>query len=164
MQKVRALLGITGPVLCPTVHHTLQEAFEILRPGLHWDDVHYKCHVTLVKEFIRLGIFVGSENEILDSQISAAFFPHGLGEILPALSNEIILKHVGVLTLFIRSLGHSLGLDVHDVPSASRPEPESENKTIPELSRKHPLFYTYLRLRLPLEAGMVVVSAVADCF
>jgi len=45
---------------------------------------------------------------------------------------------------------------VHDVPSASRPEPESENKTIPELSRKHPLFYTYLRLRLPLEAGMVV--------
>jgi Xaa-Pro dipeptidase len=56
------------------------------------------------------------------------------------------------------ALGHSLGLDVHDVPSASRPEPESENKTIPELSHKHPLFYTYLRLRLPLEAGMVLVS------
>lgn len=61
------------------------------------------------------------------------------------------------------TLGHSLGLDVHDVPSASNPEPESENKTIPELSHKHPLFYTYLRLRLPLEAGMVIVSVTVNC-
>lgn len=53
--------------------------------------------------------------------------------------------------------GHSLGLDVHDVPSASKPAPESANLTIPEQSRKHPSFYTYLRLRLPLETGMVLV-------
>lgn len=62
--------------------------------------------------------------------LSAAFFPHGLG--------------------------HSLGLDVHDVPSASKPE---KNDTIVELG--HESFYTYLRLRLPLEEGMVVVSAVS---
>ncbi|KAF8316368.1 Creatinase/aminopeptidase [Clavulina sp. PMI_390] len=105
------------------------ESTAMLKPGLHWDDVQYFCHVTLVKEFLRLGIFVGDEQEVLDSQISAAFFPHGLG--------------------------HSLGLDVHDVPSASKP-PEAENKTIPALSKKHPSFYTYLRLRLPLQTGMVL--------
>jgi hypothetical protein len=48
-----------------------------------------------------------------------------------------------------------LGLDVHDVPSVSKPE---SNPTIPALSKENPTFYTYLRLRLPLEAGMVLVS------
>lgn len=53
--------------------------------------------------------------------------------------------------------GHSLGLDVHDVPSASKPD-EKFNMTIPEESRQNPEFYRYLRLRLPLEAGMVLVG------
>jgi Xaa-Pro dipeptidase len=80
---------------------------------------------------------------VLDSQVSTAFFPHGVG--------------------------HSLGLDVHDVPSASKPEPSppsslllslGPNQTIPIDSRDQPNFYKYLRLRLPLAAGMVLVSSV----
>jgi len=101
----------------------------MLKPGIHWDTVHRQCHVTLVKEFLRLGIFKGDEQEVFMSGVSAAFFPHGLG--------------------------HSLGLDVHDVPSASKPEPVF-NLSIPKQSAENPEFYKYLRLRLPLEDGMVL--------
>jgi Xaa-Pro dipeptidase len=104
------------------------DAIESLKPGLHWDTVQYHCHLTLVKAFIKMGIFIGTEEEVLDSQVSAAFFPHGVG--------------------------HSIGLDTHDVPSTSKPQPL--NSTIPEQSGKHPNFYTYLRLRLPLATNMVV--------
>lgn len=45
-------------------------------------------------------------------------------------------------------------MDVHDVPSASKP---AVNDTIPKPTLGHESFYTYLRLRLPLESGMVVV-------
>ena len=82
-----------------------------------------------MKEFIELGIFKGDFKTVLGSGVSAAFYPHGLG--------------------------HSLGLDVHDVPSASKPE---KNATIPPSSLQNPEFYRYLRLRLPLETNMVVVS------
>ncbi|KAG8891623.1 hypothetical protein FRB99_003444 [Tulasnella sp. 403] len=105
------------------------DAIASLKPGIHWDTVHRQCHVTLVKRFIELGIFKGTEEEVLKSGVSAAFFPHGLG--------------------------HSLGLDVHDVPSASKPDAKF-NMTIPSESAENPKFYTYLRLRLPLEAGMVL--------
>ena len=114
---------------------------EALKPGIHWDVVQLLCHRTLVRGFQRLGIFKtpsapgsgswNAEEAILASGVSAAFFPHGLG--------------------------HSLGLDVHDVPSASKPE---RNETIGKgVELGHESFYTYLRLRLPLEEGMVVVSA-----
>jgi len=113
-----------------------KRSFEILKPGLHMDAVQFLCHRTLVKGFQRLGIFKSpnspgsgswnSEDAILASGVSSAFFPHGLG--------------------------HSLGMDVHDVPSASKPE---VNNTI-KAELGHPSFYIYLRLRLPLEERMVV--------
>lgn len=114
-------------------------SLEALKPGLHWGTVQLLCHSTLVKGFQRLGIFKNpespggsgswnSEESILASGISAAFFPHGVG--------------------------HSLGMDVHDVPSASKPE---VNNTIGKgLELGPPEFYAYLRLMLPLEVGMVV--------
>ncbi|KAH9946587.1 Creatinase/aminopeptidase [Amylocystis lapponica] len=114
-----------------------QAALVILKPGVHWDAVQLLCHRTLVRGFQRLGIFYtpespgsgswNAEEAILASGVSTAFFPHGLG--------------------------HSLGLDVHDVPSASAP---AENATITGAVLGHASFYAYLRLRLPLEEGMVV--------
>jgi len=109
-----------------------EAAFKALKPGLHWDAVQLLCHRTLVHGFQKLGIFRAGteENAVLASGVSAAFFPHGVG--------------------------HSLGLDVHDVPSASKPTP---NPTIVRGDEElgHEKFYEYLRLRLPLEVGMVVV-------
>lgn len=99
---------------------------------MHWDAVQLLCHRILVRGFQQLGIFRvdAQETEILTSGVSSAFFPHGVG--------------------------HSLGLDVHDVPSASKPTP---NPTVVynDTERGHEKFYEYLRLRLPLEVGMVVV-------
>ncbi|KAH8980061.1 Creatinase/aminopeptidase [Lactarius akahatsu] len=111
-------------------------SFKAIRPGLHWDAVQLLCHRTLVRGFKRLGIFKAGTDEatLLAAGVSAAFFPHGVG--------------------------HSLGQDVHDVPSASKPE---HNPTIAQGSGSgssaepgHEKFYEYLRLRLPLEEGMVV--------
>ncbi|KAJ8521325.1 hypothetical protein ONZ45_g1973 [Pleurotus djamor] len=113
-----------------------KESMKILKPGVHWDDVQLLCHQILIKGFQALGIFKspnspgsGSWNAaeaILASGISSAFFPHGLG--------------------------HSLGMDVHDVPSASKP---LVNPTLGEV-KGHESFYTYLRLRLPLTQNMVI--------
>ncbi|KAL7411963.1 metallopeptidase family M24-domain-containing protein [Mrakia frigida] len=97
-------------------------------PGVHWDEVHLLAHQILVKGLLELGILIGEEAEVLRSGVGAAFFPHGLG--------------------------HSLGLDVHDVPSASKP---LKNTTLPSASlTENPEFYAYLRLRLPLAVGMIV--------
>jgi Xaa-Pro dipeptidase len=96
------------------------------------------CHRILVRGFQKLGIFRAEAEEaiVLASGISATFFPHGVG--------------------------HSLGLDVHDVPSASKPIP---NSTIVRDGTElgHEKFYEYLRLRLPLEVGMVVVRFLYCC-
>ncbi|KIJ55552.1 hypothetical protein M422DRAFT_152118 [Sphaerobolus stellatus SS14] len=107
------------------------ESIKILKPSLHWDAVQLLCHRILIKGFLSLGIFKGSEEEILASGVSAAFFPHGVG--------------------------HSLGLDVHDVPSASKPIGAGGAPAQSQLATQtNSKFYDYLRLRLPLEAGMVV--------
>lgn len=120
------------------VHEMQRLAFEAIRPGVHWDTIQFICHQTLVRGFQKLGIFKSpntpgsgswnSEEAIIASGVSAAFFPHGVG--------------------------HSLGMDVHDVPSASKPLVNPTIQKGQELG--HPDFYTYLRLRLPLEVGMVV--------
>ena len=121
-----------------TLMSFLQESFDIIKPGLHWDAVQLICHETLVKGFQKLGIFKSPESPgsgswnsaeaILASGISSAFFPHGVG--------------------------HSMGMDVHDVPGASKP---SVNPTLGGITLGNESFYTYLRLRLPLKEGMVVV-------
>ena len=89
---------------------------EITKPGTHWDTIHLLCHKVLINGFQKLGIFKspnspnsGSWNSaeaILASGISSSFFPHGLG--------------------------HSLGMDVHYVPSASKPK---VNTTISDTSK-----------------------------
>lgn len=123
------------------VHEMQRLSFEAIRPGVHWDAIQLLCHQTLVGGFQKLGIFKSpntpgsgswnSADAIIASGVSAAFFPHGVG--------------------------HSLGMDVHDVPSASKPLVNPTIQKGKELG--HPDFYTNLRLRLPLEVGMVVVSS-----
>ena len=58
-----------------------------------------------------------------------------------------------------------MGLDVHDVPSASRPPGSGkyfvDDDEVSGGAGGHKDFYKYLRLRLRLQAGMVVVS---QCF
>ncbi|KAF9443891.1 prolidase, partial [Macrolepiota fuliginosa MF-IS2] len=118
----------TSGAIYDLVHAMQAAAFGLIKPGVHWDRVHLECHRVLIRGFLALGLFNGgSEEEILKSGVSGAFFPHGLG--------------------------HSLGMDVHDVPEASKP---AKNPTVPKEDVGNESFYAYLRLRLLLEVGMVV--------
>lgn len=101
----------------------------MIKPGVHWDTLHLHAHKVLIDGFLSFGIFKGSATDILHSGITAAFFPHGLG--------------------------HSLGLDVHD----SRQYLKRVHEDIPAESKSTPeKLYTYLRIRMPLQEGMVLTD------
>jgi Xaa-Pro dipeptidase len=63
----------------------------MIRAGVRWEDVHMRAHEVCAAGLQRLGIFKASLSieEILASEITTRFFPHGLG--------------------------HYLGMDTHDV-------------------------------------------------
>jgi Xaa-Pro dipeptidase len=44
------------------VHEMQFEAFKLVKPGVHWDAVHLRCHEVLVRGFQRLGIFKTSSS------------------------------------------------------------------------------------------------------
>ncbi|KAF8606088.1 hypothetical protein BDV93DRAFT_506205 [Ceratobasidium sp. AG-I] len=112
--------------------HTLRSAQPILGSEIAPKKGHKcACKLTGIHEDLKsfrdekLDLFIKSD--ILGSQISSAFFPHGVGRLKPV-----------------------------PVSSAAPVRALGPNSTIPHQSRKYPLFYKYLRLRLPLATGMTV--------
>lgn len=104
-----------------TVLDMQSTTMKLMRPGASWEKLHLLSHRILINHLLELGIFKKEfpVDEILESRVSCAFYPHGLG--------------------------HSMGLDVHDVGGQ------------PNYDDKDPLF-KYLRIRIPLQAGMVVTN------
>lgn len=67
-----------------------QVTMDMIKPGASWDDIHLAAHRVLIKEFLRLGIFKEfSEDEIYESNVSASFFPHGLGHLLGMDTHDV---------------------------------------------------------------------------
>jgi Xaa-Pro dipeptidase len=140
------------------------ESFKIAAPGRHWDDVQLLCHRVLVNGFLDLGIFKDPDVTTGGLNGHAGFNGHAnvtkaTIESREALVNEILLTGLSA-AFFPHGLGHSMGMDVHDVPSASRPvrcgKYFVDGDTVNGLPGGHKDFYKYLRLRLELQAGMVV--------
>ncbi|KAG2216266.1 hypothetical protein INT45_006067 [Circinella minor] len=61
-----------------------------LKSGAKWEDIHTTALEVAAEGLIKTGILVGEKQELLDKDVVAAFFPHGIG--------------------------HMIGIDVHDVP------------------------------------------------
>lgn len=60
----------------------MQKAVEAeCKAGVHWDYLHLLCHRILAEEFLKVGVFKNASiEEILESSLTWAFLPHGLGE------------------------------------------------------------------------------------
>jgi Xaa-Pro dipeptidase len=72
-----------------------------VRPGLAYESLHDQAHELLAPILRDLGIARGSDDELVAGGVTRVFFPHGLG--------------------------HSLGIQVHDV-GCRRREPRPENR------------------------------------
>lgn len=66
------------------------KVMESIKPGAHWDDLHFLSHKILIKHFLNLGLFHnGTEEEIFDSKVSVWFYPHGLGHLLGMDTHDV---------------------------------------------------------------------------
>ena len=72
-----------------TVLDMNRQCQKMMKPGVNWVDVHTMSNRVMVQHFLKQGLFVGDEEEILQSNVAGYFMPHGLG--------------------------HMMGIDVHDV-------------------------------------------------
>ncbi|GAB5585713.1 hypothetical protein Unana1_00613 [Umbelopsis nana] len=96
-----------------------KQSFALCKPGIEWEDIHRHALRIACRGLIKLGILKGDEDELIANHIPASLFPHGLG--------------------------HSIGIDVHDVGGY----PVGVQK-IDEPGIRN------LRMRRKLEAGMAV--------
>ena len=72
-----------------TVLNALNSTIEMVKPDVKMEDLHMAAAEIITKGLKRMGLLKGSIEELMENDIFALFFPHGLG--------------------------HFLGLDTHDV-------------------------------------------------
>jgi Xaa-Pro dipeptidase len=58
------------------------ESLAMIKAGALWDDIHSQAHRVLIDGFLKIGILKGDPQELFDSRVSVAFYPHGLGHYL----------------------------------------------------------------------------------
>ncbi|KAI8824126.1 peptidase M24, structural domain-containing protein [Fimicolochytrium jonesii] len=90
-----------------------------IKPGVEWEDMHKLANRVAAEGLLKAGLIKGDLDTLIANHIPALFFPHGLG--------------------------HSIGLDVHDVGGYPKGVPRL---TDPGLK--------YLRMRRTLKPGMAV--------
>ena len=58
------------------------ECMAMSKPGVYWRDVHSKAATLFTEGLLSLGILKGDLSRLLEKQVIAAFFPHGLGHLV----------------------------------------------------------------------------------
>ncbi|WP_062374642.1 Xaa-Pro dipeptidase [Halomonas sp. KX33721] len=118
----------TGPdapsefgALITAMHSLKDELIAHIAPGVDFVALHEKMHQGLADILVAHGLYNGSAESAVEAGITRAFCPHGLG--------------------------HSLGIQVHDVAGLRQPD-----GTPSPAPNAHPA----LRLTRPLQPGMVV--------
>lgn len=108
------------------VLRTQATAFEYMKPGVPYKDVHLKAAKTTVLGLKDAGLMKGDVDEAVKKGAHAMFFPHGLG--------------------------HQIGLDVHDMEDLGEKFVGYDEKT----QRSEQFGLAYLRYGKELKAGLVM--------
>lgn len=102
-----------------------KNAFNMIKPGVKYIDVHLTAAKIIAAGLIQLGIMKGNPGEAVKAGAHALFFPHGLG--------------------------HMMGLDVHDMEGLGEQYVGYDDKT----KRSDQFGLAYLRLARELKPGFV---------
>jgi Xaa-Pro dipeptidase len=120
-----------------------QQVIRRIRPGLPYEELHDATHVLLASVLLEAGLCRGSAEDLVASGVTRAFLPHGLG--------------------------HSLGVQVHDVGMKLRaPRPENRflrNTSVIEIGQVftiEPGLYFIPALLAPLRTSPLVDWAAVD--
>lgn len=70
-------------------YHMLQQSLELSKPGVEMEEIQIQAARLMIAQMVEAGLLYGEVDELMDNDIFALFFPHGIG--------------------------HFLGLDTHDV-------------------------------------------------
>mmetsp|Transcript_753 Transcript_753/g.1833 ORF Transcript_753/g.1833 Transcript_753/m.1833 type:complete len:511 (-) Transcript_753:177-1709(-) len=76
--------------------------FEKVRPGVSWPEMHVLAERTILEKLLEGGLLVGDVDEMLEARLGAVFMPHGLG--------------------------HTLGIDTHDVGGMLSGHPKRDSR------------------------------------
>lgn len=108
------------------------ELVSAVKAGVAYADVHMQCHRKIAEVLIEIGIADGSVDALVESEVTAAFYPHGLG--------------------------HLLGIQVHDVGGRM----VDESGSIVEPPEGHPFLRMTRKLEvdqvLTVEPGLYVID------
>ncbi len=75
--------------LVAAMHQHQQEIIALIKPGLPYLELHLEMHRRVAQMLLQFELAMGDEQQLIDTGVTKAFFPHGLG--------------------------HPIGLQVHDV-------------------------------------------------
>jgi Xaa-Pro dipeptidase len=66
-----------------------QELVAEVRAGLDFSDLHMLCHRKIAALLTEIGIAIGSADALIESGVTSAFYPHGLGHLLGVQVHDV---------------------------------------------------------------------------